>query len=262
MIWFCIEARVLRFILLLLTSRLFQNYTHTIKYFLFQAITSILLLLRLVIFLQQQDVLALIIIIKLGIAPFHLWFMTIMSNISLLNLIWVSVVQKVIPLRFMLTVKYREKVLSILVFSFMLGAFHILFQTKLIKIVAASSVYTTAWIFIRFSFSEALGWVFFIFYRIIQISFLVSSWKTQILPFKPRYRSRILYNGFRLVLILSLGGFPPRPLFFMKIRVLRIISMNFSPLLTLFILLLARIVIYNYLNLVRSLYTLSTRKRF
>jgi NADH:ubiquinone oxidoreductase subunit 2 (subunit N) len=86
-IWLCIEISVLRFILILLSAGLSQDYVATIKYFLFQAIASILFLISLTLFKYRKSFSLLILIIKLGIAPFHLWFMAIIDKISVLNLI-------------------------------------------------------------------------------------------------------------------------------------------------------------------------------
>ena len=69
-IWLCIEISVLRFILILLSSNLSQDYRITIKYFLFQAIASILFLISLTLFKNRKSFNLLILIIKLGISFF------------------------------------------------------------------------------------------------------------------------------------------------------------------------------------------------
>lgn len=259
-VWLCIEIRVLRFILILLSSNLSQDYRTTIKYFLFQAMASILFLLSLTLLKGRKSFSLLILIIKLGIAPFHLWFISIIDKISLLDLIWVSIVQKIIPLRFILLLKANESFLLGLGLRFLISSLHIFLQRKLKKIIGASSVYSVCWVLIRRITCEALRWFFFLIYRIFQICVL-SFRRIRILsPLKSSLTQNSWSYICLLLLVLRISGFPPSPLFFIKLGVIiQFISgghLGWGLTLGLG----ARMVIFNYLNIIRILFTFSPRR--
>ena len=259
-IWLCIEISVLRFILILLSSNLSQDYRVTIKYFLFQAIASILFLIALTLFKDRKSFNLLILIIKLGIAPFHLWFMAIIDKISLLNLIWVSVFQKIIPLRFIMLFKANEILIFGLGLRFLLSSIHILLQRKFKKIIGASSIYSACWVLISSVTCERLRWGFFLTYRIFQICLLSFRRIKSTSPFKSSFVQNFWSHTYLMLLILNLSGFPPSPLFFIKLRVLIqfLIRGHLGWRLTLR--LGARSVIFSYLNIVRILFTFSPRR--
>ena len=259
-IWLCIEISVLRFILILLSSNLSQDYRVTIKYFLFQAMASILFLITLILFKDRKSFNLLILMIKLGIAPFHLWFMAIIDKISLLNLIWVSIFQKIIPLRFMMLLKANEILIFGLGLRFFISSIHILLQRKLKKIIGASSIYSACWVLISSVTCERLGWRFFLTYRIFQICLLRFRRIASTLPFKSSFGQNSWSHICLILLILNLSGFPPSPLFFIKLRVLIqfLIGGHLGWRLTLR--LGARSVIFSYLNIIRILFTFSPRK--
>jgi NADH:ubiquinone oxidoreductase subunit 2 (subunit N) len=201
----------------------------------------------------------LILIIKLGIAPFHLWFMAIIDKISVLNLIWVSIVQKIIPLRFVMLLKADENLILGLGLRFLISSVHILLQRKLKKIIGASSIYSACWVIISRIVCEALSWGFFIAYRIFQVFLLSLRIIKLITPLKSSFAQRSWMHMCLILLILSISGFPPSPLFFIKLRVLIQFIVNGHLGWSLALRLGARIVIFNYLNIIRILFTFNPR---
>ena len=123
MIWIGIEIRILRFLLILMFSDLYQEHNNTVKYFLFQSIASIILLLSLSLLGELKVLGTTIIMIKLGIAPFHLWFISLINKVRIVNLIWLTVIQKIIPLRLIVVIKGSGRLITLLISSF----FYLLF---------------------------------------------------------------------------------------------------------------------------------------
>ena len=160
MIWIGIEIRMLRFLLVLMFSDLYQEHSNTVKYFLFQSMGSIILLLRISLLRELKMLRILVTMMKLGIAPFHLWFISLMRKISIMRLVWVRVVQKIIPLRFIIVIKGASGLVTLLVIRFLLSVMHIIVQTKLTIIVGSSSVYSLSWVVISLISSESLMWHF------------------------------------------------------------------------------------------------------
>jgi len=259
-IWICIEISVLRFILILLSSGAGQDYVATIKYFLFQAIASILFLISLTLFKYSKQFNLLILIIKLGIAPFHLWFIAIIDKINLLNLIWVSIIQKVIPLRFIILLKADESLIFGLGLRFLLSVVHMLLQRKFKKMIGASSVYSACWVMIRRIVCESFGWGFFLMYRVFQMCLLNLRTVKLVVPLKPAVNQSFWLNICLIFFILNLSGFPPRPLFFIKLRVLIQFITGGHLICRLALRLGARVVIFRYLNIIRILCTFSPRR--
>jgi len=87
MIWIGIEIKMLRFLLVLMFSDLYQEHSNTTKYFLFQSMGSTILLLRISLLRELKMLRILVKMIKLSIAPFHLWFISLMSKISIMRLV-------------------------------------------------------------------------------------------------------------------------------------------------------------------------------
>jgi len=131
MIWIGIEIRMLRFLLVLIFSDLYQEHSNTVKYFSIQSLGSIILIREL------KMLRILVTMIKLGIAPFHLWFISLMRKISIMRLVWVRVVQKIIPLRFIIVIKGASGLVTLLVIRFLLSVLHIIVQAKLTIIVGS-----------------------------------------------------------------------------------------------------------------------------
>jgi len=131
MIWIGIEIRMLRFLLVLIFSDLYQEHSNTVKYFSIQSMDSIILIREL------KMLRILVTMIKLGIAPFHLWFISLMRKISIMRLVWVRVVQKIIPLRFIIIIKGASGLVTLLVIRFLLSVLHIIVQAKLTIIVGS-----------------------------------------------------------------------------------------------------------------------------
>jgi len=131
MLWIGIEIRMLRFLLVLIFSDLYQEHSNTVKYFSIQSLGSIILIREL------KMLRILVTMIKLGIAPFHLWFISLMRKISIMRLVWVRVVQKIIPLRFIIVIKGASGLVTLLVIRFLLSVLHIIVQAKLTRIVGS-----------------------------------------------------------------------------------------------------------------------------
>ena len=131
MLWIGIEIRMLRFLLVLMFSDLYQEHSNTVKYFSIQSLGSIILIREL------KMLRILVTMIKLGIAPFHLWFISLMRKISIMRLVWVRVVQKIIPLRFIIIIKGASGLVTLLVIRFLLSVLHIIVHAKLTIIVGS-----------------------------------------------------------------------------------------------------------------------------
>ena len=101
LIWVALELNILAF-LPIISNQGVWAFENTIKYFLVQSVASIIFLSsRIMInFLPSyfSDVGTVSILLKLGAAPLHGWFISILKTCSLTVLFFLSTIQKILPL--------------------------------------------------------------------------------------------------------------------------------------------------------------------
>jgi len=100
--WVSLEVNILSF-LPIMSSNDLSPFENTIKYFLVQSLASIMFITVTIVRIFKykyriERVLILSIVLKLGIAPFHSWFIIIIKITNLHNLFLLSTLQKFIPL--------------------------------------------------------------------------------------------------------------------------------------------------------------------
>merc|ERR1711997_1207095 len=111
----------------------------------------------------------------------------------------------------------------------------------------------------RFFVSDLIRWIFFATYSIIQARLLILVFKIKAKsdPLNNRHSSVGYYR--LLLLVLLIAGFPPSPLFFIKLRILLYLFLAKFRLSAL--ILIARISIFTYLNIVRIRVTIRFRQQ-
>jgi len=246
-------------IILLLYQHNLRN-SHVVKYFIFQAFSSVVLIISLSKDLIFNDVLLLVAIIKLGAAPFHIWFIGIVEKISLSHFFWIAVAQKIIPFRLIQILALPRLTFSkILLISVLLASLHIITQFKFIKILAASSIYITPWILFCFFVSDLISWIFFLAYAFLQALTLGIFFKIKGKADPLNYKRGGISYLIRLLLIIIMAGFPPRPLFFIKLSLLVYLFLAKLRVFAVVLILIARISIFNYLNVISIRVIIRTR---
>ena len=153
-IWVRLELNILRF-LPIITSSEYSPIENSIKYFLIQRIASIIyiicVLLCLIKFNSILETFIIIrIIIKLGAAPFHGWFLSLSKSVRLFVLLLISTVQKIIPI---LIVRNLNLFNTIIIFVCSITFFVIFYNSiillNLIKILALSGINNLVWLLVR-----------------------------------------------------------------------------------------------------------------
>lgn len=251
LIWFSIEIRIFSFIIILLLHQHNLRNSHVVKYFIFQAFSSVILIISLSKSATFQDIILLVALIKLGAAPFHIWFIGIVENLSLSHFFWIAVPQKIIPFRLIQIISLPSLSFNkILLIRTFLAGLHIIIQFKFLKIFAASSVYITPWILFCFFSSDFISWLFFISYSVIQLLVLWLFFKIKVKANPLSHKSSNIVYIWIILLTLIIAGFPPRPLFFLKLRVLTYLFMSNIWLSGLILIFIARVTMFNYLNII------------
>lgn len=252
-IWFIMELNLLSFVALIWE---FQDVNESsskaiIKYFSIQAFSSVLFLIRMLLILLTNSKLLIIatlisILIKLGIAPFHLWIISMGAKVNYLLLLWLLIPQKIIPLSILSNLSYISNL--IIGLSLIFRTLHSLTQTKIKKIIIISSVFSINWIYLTINIRNNMWLLYFITYSLISLSviLLLSNDLSSIL-ISGFINKTLINQKLMVILLLIISGIPPRPIFFLKIRIVYYLSKTRWALLLL-IMICSILIIYIYIN--------------
>lgn len=255
-VWISFELNILSFIPIISFSSWFQETESCIKYFIFQAFgSSILLLGSLNRIVCYRVIFGLL--VKLGVAPFHFWFPSVISGCSWFVCGLLITWQKVLPLFLIVYCfdrSYSPLVLVCGAIRSLVGGLGGLNQTQLRPLLGYSSIGHIGWILCGRYYSKVVGIVYFFFY------FLISLCVVWLFIYIMYYSLSISIRGFRysylisflvLGLFLSLGGVPPLTGFFPKWIIISLLD-SFS--LLFFLLVGSLINLYYYLNVCFSIF--------
>lgn len=161
--WVSLEINLLLFIFLLRESQFSPSKSLTALYFCPQAIASIVFLFSIVVMGTSSSIakslIVISIIMKIGMPPFHLWFISLRCLISSKNFYILSTLQKIIPifiLSFIASPLFRAFVVLWVVASLLI----VVNQVWFIKILAISSILNSAWAVVAYENISVI--VFFI----------------------------------------------------------------------------------------------------
>lgn len=197
-------------------------------------------------------------LIKIGIAPCHLWYPSVITSIAWIPALVLSTWQKIAPLSILSFILIKTSSWLIIVLARLnaaIGGMIGLNQTHLRTIIAYSSITHIGWILalvyrnmpiptiIYFTiYALLIAPIFLLMYKINTKT--LSQLNTRTINFKNQYLLLPL-------LFLSLGGLPPLTGFFPKWFSIYIISPN-SYILLIFLILGSVINLYYYLNIIFS----------
>lgn len=208
---------------------------NTIKYFLVQRIASVFFLTNIIIMsfraysiIEVGTLLA--IIMKLGAAPLHGWFISLLKNSRARIIFYLSTTQKFIPLMIVTNFKIEHGIFNLIGLTTMLvvcfNGIRILFLNK---ILGLSSINNLLWILLRSQIDCTLMIIFFCFYSFMLLSVLSVSIKQMGLVtisqliWMPKFTRAVFTFYF-----ISLGGLPPFLGFVSKALVLKRVVEEFS----------------------------------
>jgi NADH-ubiquinone oxidoreductase chain 2 len=270
--WIILELNILRFIPIIIKSKTNQETEASIKYFLSQAIGSIIILLRIRIINQiiiqelSKLILILSIILKLGVVPCHFWYPSVIMSISWINCLILSTWQKLAPLTLLISISYISKSITILILiaaiNALIGGIIGINQTHLRSLLAYSSIGHMGWIISILRINKITSCIsYFILYTIIVIPVFIILNSVNTKSIKRLYRSfkrRFIKTIILITSIISLAGIPPLTGFLPKIIVvMNIIRSKFY--ITLIILIVGSYInLYYYLNITLNIIIISS----
>ena len=266
--WIILEINILRFIPLITATKTNQETEAATKYFLAQALGSLILLLGSSIIYQPGIakpilwLLLLALLIKLGAAPCHFWYPSVIASLSWESCLILSTWQKLAPLILInglpsydgeiINHTYINVLLLIAVINTTIGGVIGINQTHLRSLLAYSSIGHMGWIISGLAINiTCLTLAYFTIYSLlvvpIFILLIIVNSKT-IHRLHNIFKTRVLITLIFTVLIISLAGLPPLRGFFPKILIIWWLA-NTNHVAVLLILAGSYINLYYYLNI-------------
>nr|YP_009918080.1 NADH dehydrogenase subunit 2 [Serratella sp. Yunnan-2018]QLP88982.1 NADH dehydrogenase subunit 2 [Serratella sp. Yunnan-2018] len=224
--WMGLELNLLSFIPLLSNNDMLSSEA-ALKYFLTQALASVLLFFSMIMYLSNfkmglgsslSEMLILsmfssALFLKLGAAPFHFWFPGVMEGISWLNGLILMTWQKLGPTVLLsYVISMNNFVFCVAVMSVIVGALGGINQTSLRKIMAYSSINHLGWITCGLLLSNSYWLSYFLFYCFLSFTIIYMFYALQLTQLNQVF-SLSDHNNFNKIFLfcnfLSLGGLPP-----------------------------------------------------
>nr|URX53629.1 NADH dehydrogenase subunit 2 [Bifiditermes sp. 2 AB-2022a] len=238
--WMGLEINLMSFIPLMLSQENIFTAEASLKYFITQALASSTLLFLVVMkALVNQNLLtssgiheSLImtpLLLKVGAAPLHWWFPSVMEGLSWTNCLLMMTVQKMAPL---MLISYLTTpnllTLLIIMMSTIIGSMGGINQTSTRKILTYSSINHTGWMLMALLSSSNLWMLYFVIYSLLTTT-VTSITKTFNISFINQAMTTSSNKPAKLMLftsLLSLGGLPPFIGFLPKWAVIQMMIMN------------------------------------
>jgi len=236
--WMGLEINLMSMVPLFI-HKIRTNHTELcIKYFLPQAMASVIIILYAAMDLIITSypiyrfiylILIFALLIKLGLPPFHFWFPQIINKMGWSLCILIISWQKLAPFILISTILTNGILSLIIISSAIIGALGGFNQNLTKLIITYSSISHGAWILPLVSFRIQAWSFYFVIYCFISLTlvYLVKSaslLKISNLSYKyPQYFSKLSFS----ITLMSLGGLPPLLGFIAKLNAIFVIA-NFS----------------------------------
>nr|YP_010758045.1 NADH dehydrogenase subunit 2 [Gunungiella acanthoclada]WEU80050.1 NADH dehydrogenase subunit 2 [Gunungiella acanthoclada] len=255
--WMGLEINLFSFIPLIHSTSKF-NSESMMKYFIIQVISSSMFLIS-IIFLSLNFInlfwsyliMNLSLFMKMGSAPFHLWYVQIIEGLKWNNCFMLFTWQKLAPM-ILLTYNYFFTILILIILlNSFFGAIKSVNQTSLRKILTFSSINHMSWMLMILMLNEIIWLTYFSLYALILISLIITFNSMNLVSLNQIYmlKNNFLISLIILINMLSLGGLPPFLGFYIKWISIYYASLNNFLFITILMLFSSLIILYTYMRI-------------
>nr|QHD19752.1 NADH dehydrogenase subunit 2 [Chilocorus bipustulatus] len=265
--WMGLEINLLSFIPLV-SKKNVSSSEASMKYFFVQMMASMIIMFVILFSLLKNDslmplnnwmslILNSSLLMKMGMAPFHFWFIEVIEGFSWMTSFILLTWQKIAP---MIIILYNSINLYFLVFiiilSMMISGLKSWNQTSMKKILALSSINHMGWMMSILMMNQISWLIYFLIYTFMNLVLILMmnlnniSKMSQILNLKMNKTMKFFF----FMNFLSLGGLPPFLGFFPKWLVLKSLIFNNMEILSLIMVFLTILMLFIYIRiLIQSL---------
>nr|ALO70460.1 NADH deshydrogenase subunit 2 [Crataraea suturalis] len=270
--WIGLEINLLAFIPLIQEKNNAFSSESSLKYFLTQALASIILLFSLILMAKNHLIMKNIentmmimfnsaLLTKMGMSPFHFWFPEVIEGLNWLNCLILLTWQKITPMILvMYNLNFQYFFMIIIIFSMIISGVLGLNQSSLRKILAYSSINHMAWMISAMIFSETIWFYYFLTYCMLTFNILIMFKLMNVYYYNQLLIS--MNNNFMIKFMfsmnfLSLGGLPPYLGFFPKwLSIQSMINFNWI-IMAFMMILLTLMTLFYYMRLIFNIIILS-----
>nr|YP_009560650.1 NADH dehydrogenase subunit 2 [Gigantometra gigas]AZZ73255.1 NADH dehydrogenase subunit 2 [Gigantometra gigas]AZZ73268.1 NADH dehydrogenase subunit 2 [Gigantometra gigas] len=221
--WMGLEINMLSFIPLMEKEKNYKTSEAKMMYFLIQSMSSIMFIFTIILTpmmminenFNNQEMMMIItasMMMKLGAAPMHMWFINIMNKISWNNCLLLMTWQKIAPLYIMSNINQNFMIMNMCAMtSSLIGAIGGINQTSIHKIMAFSSVNHLGWLIICLKYDNEMWIKYMIIYMLI-IMMMTKTFEKNSINFinQMNMNNKTFMEKMNfMILFLSLGGMPP-----------------------------------------------------
>nr|QDI93959.1 NADH dehydrogenase subunit 2 [Tuxedo bicinctus] len=219
--WIGLEINLMAFIPMISSPKNLFLSQSTMMYFLIQSMSSMLfisfILMNKYIFVIESEatvkmMIMLTMMMKMGVPPFHLWFVEVMNKIKWVMCLILMTWQKVAPMYIMSMMSNMNKfMITIICTSAIMGAIGGLNQTSTRKIMAYSSMNHMSWM-ISCTTTFKKSWMsYMILYSMLMvvISVMMNKYNIMFLNQMNTLAKKNMEKVIIMSLMLSAGGLPP-----------------------------------------------------
>lgn len=233
----------------------------SIKYFLVQAIGSVLFLIRIILseindftinINSNSYLISLALLIKIGAAPIHFWFPGVIEGIDWINCIILITWQKLAPF-IILSYKILNNIIIWVIFlSVLIGSIGGLNQNSLRKIMAYSSIRHLGWILSAILIRNNIWILYFTIYTLINVAviYIFNNYSVFYLSQIYFIKNKPTIKFSIIIRILSLAGLPPFLGFLPKWLVIQNLIFNNIFIITLVIIITTLLTLYFYIRII------------
>nr|URX54071.1 NADH dehydrogenase subunit 2 [Neotermes sp. 2 AB-2022a] len=221
--WMGLEINLMSFIPLMSSQENIYTTEASLKYFIIQALaSSTLMFLVMMKALSSQSLplskevyeytIMIPLLLKMGAAPLHWWFPSVMEGLSWTNCLLMMTVQKAAP---MMLISYLTKIdlptSMIILASVIVGALGGMNQTSLRKILTYSSINHTGWMLAATTGGDNLWVLYFTVYSLLTstVTMITKSFNISFINQVMTSNSKSSIKFMLFTTLLSLGGLPP-----------------------------------------------------
>nr|BDQ44109.1 NADH dehydrogenase subunit 2 [Pheretima confusa] len=250
-LWASMELNLLSFIPILMSSKSNQETEGSVKYFLAQALGSALLLTSSIMMWSPYSILPstmpmilmVSILLKLGSAPCHFWYPSVMSSISWISCTILSSWQKLAPLSILIffTSQTSKSIIPLMAgLNALLGGVMGMNQSQLRTIMAYSSIGHLGWMMSFMLLDKPMTSMFyFMVYCSLIIPLFMIMNKMNLSTVKQLSKITMISPIMQLsisILLISLSGLPPLTGFMPKMLAIMLLATYSTPLIIILVL--------------------------
>nr|WOE90386.1 NADH dehydrogenase subunit 2 [Libelloides sibiricus] len=221
--WMGLEINLLAFIPLLTNLKNMTSTEASLKYFIVQALASATLLFAVLLLsfntnfmfeynTQLNIVMNSSLLMKMGAAPFHMWFPEVMEGLTWMMGFILMTWQKIAPMMLISYCIHHKFIMFSIITSIMVAAIGGFNQTNLRSLMAYSSINHLGWMLSSLLISLSHWCIYFLFYTIISLPIILMFYQMNIFYFNQIFSSLNNYPLMKFTMFcnfLSMGGLPP-----------------------------------------------------